>query len=135
MPVFKDIVTKMDALMASYTFKNPKYKEAAQRFVEGYRTRANGSGSPTLGHMVGMEVHDVQKNFAGYVPGMVFTIEPALTVPDEHIYMRLEDMLLMTATGYENMSSIAPVELDAIEKLMAEPGMAPKKKMTTTASR
>lgn len=133
-PVFKDIVTKMDALMASYTFRNPKYKEAAQRFVEGYRTRASGGGSPTLGHMVGMEVHDVQKNFTGYVPDMVFTIEPALTVPDDHIYVRLEDMLLITANGYENMSSIAPVEMDAIEKLMAEPGMA-KRKPVSTASR
>jgi len=123
--VFKDIAGKMDAIMASYPFRNPKYREAAERFVAPYRTRAAGNAtqSPTLGHMVGMEVHDVQKNFKGYEPGMVFTIEPALTIPEDRVYIRLEDMLLVTATGYENMSSLAPVEIDAIEKLMAEPGL------------
>src|SRR3954470_1674833 len=60
--IFKDIVSKMDAVMASYRFTKPKYKEAAERFVSGYRTRAtaNNGRMPTLGHMVGMEVHDVQ---------------------------------------------------------------------------
>jgi Xaa-Pro aminopeptidase len=138
-PVFKDIAQKMDAIMASYTFRNPKYKAAAERFVEGYRGRVtNPRPNATLGHMVGMEVHDVQKNFAGYVPGMVFTIEPALTIPEDHVYIRLEDMLVITPTGYENMSSMAPIEIDAIEKLMAEPGMVQqmkKKATTTTASR
>jgi Xaa-Pro aminopeptidase len=66
---------------------------------------------------------------------MVFTIEPALTIPEDHIYVRLEDMLLITPDGYENMSSMAPVDMDAIEKLMAEPGLAQymkKKKKPTT---
>jgi Xaa-Pro aminopeptidase len=139
LPIFKDIVGKMDQVMASTTFRNPKYREAAERFVSGYRTRASGNSgaSPTLGHMVGMEVHDVQKNFTGYVPGMVFTIEPALTIPDDRVYIRLEDMLLVTANGYENMSAIAPVEIDAIEKLMAEPGLTQLllRKPTSTAAR
>jgi Xaa-Pro aminopeptidase len=123
--IFKDTVKKMDAIMASFEFRNPKYKAAAERFVAGYRARVTSPrDDATLGHMVGMEVHDVQKNFHGYVPGMVFTIEPALTVPEDHVYVRLEDMLVITPTGYDNMSSIAPVEIDAIEKLMAEPGLA-----------
>ena len=50
--------------------------------------------------------------------------QPALTVPEDHVYVRLEDMLLITPNGYENMSSIAPVEIEKIEKLMAEPGLA-----------
>jgi Xaa-Pro aminopeptidase len=138
LPIFKDIVAKMDAVMASYRFTNPKYKEAAERFVSGYRNRAAGnfSTSPTLGHMVGMEVHDVQKNFKSYEPGMVFTIEPALTIPEDRVYIRLEDMLLITPAGYENMSGFAPIEIDAIEKLMAEPGIAQlMRKPTSTASR
>ena len=46
-------------------------------------------------------------------------------------------LLLITATGYENMSSMAPVEMDAIEKLMAEPGMVQmlKPKVPPPASR
>jgi Xaa-Pro aminopeptidase len=86
--------------------------------------------------MVGMEVHDVQKNFVAYEPGMVFTIEPALTIPEDRVYIRLEDMLVITATGYENMSGFAPVDLDAIEKLMAEPGIAQAmRRPSSTASR
>ena len=32
-------------------------------------------------------------------------------------------MILITETGYENLSGFVPVEIDAIEKLMAEPGL------------
>ena len=57
---------------------------------------------------------------------MVFTIEPALTIPEDRVYIRLEDVILITPTGYENLSGFAPIEIDAIEKLMAEPGIAGK---------
>jgi Xaa-Pro aminopeptidase len=54
---------------------------------------------------------------------MVFTIEPALTIPEDRVYIRLEDVLLVTEIGYENLSAFAPIEMDDIEKLMAERGM------------
>jgi Xaa-Pro aminopeptidase len=57
-----------------------------------------------------------------YQPGMIFTIEPALTIPDERVYIRLEDVILITDTGYENLSAFLPMKADAIEKLMAETG-------------
>ena len=69
---------------------------------------------------------------------MVFTIEPALTIPEDRVYIRLEDVILITETGYENLSAFVPIEMDAIEKLMAEPGMFEKfmpKKITTSAGR
>ena len=138
LPIFKDIVAKMDDAMASHRFTNPKNKEAAERFVSGYRNRAAGNvgQSPTLGHMVGMEVHDVQRNFTVYEPGMVFTIEPALTIPEDRVYIRLEDMIVITPTGHDNMSGFSPIEIDAIEKLMAEPGIAQlMRKPSSTASR
>jgi Xaa-Pro aminopeptidase len=127
----------MDEAMASHRFANPKYRDAAARFVEGYRTRlASPRPGATLGHMVGMEVHDVSTNFTVYEPGMVFTIEPALTIPEDRVYIRLEDMIVITPTGYDNMSGFAPVEIDAIEKLMAEPGIAQlMRKPSSTASR
>ena len=85
-----------------------------------------------------MEVHDVNTPHGDkLVPGMVFTIEPALTIPEDRVYVRLEDVILMTETGYENLSEFVPIEIDAIEKLMAEPGMfekyLPKKTPTTVA--
>jgi Xaa-Pro aminopeptidase len=78
-----------------------------------------------LGHDVGMEVHDVTRGAAPTLePGRVFTIEPAMIIEDEHIGIRLEDMILITATGYENLSAFVPIEIDAIERLMAEPGLS-----------
>jgi Xaa-Pro aminopeptidase len=135
--ILTDAVRKMDDAMASHTFRNQKYRAAAARFVDGYRSRA-ASPRPgaTIGHMVGMEVHDVTRNFTVYEPGMVFTIEPALTIPEDRVYIRLEDMILITPKGYENMSAFAPFQIEAIEKLMAEPGIAQLiRKPTATASR
>ena len=135
--ILKDVVRKMDAAMASHAFTSQKNREAATRFVDGYRTRlASPRPGATLGHFVGMEVHDVSKNFSVYEPGMVFTIEPALTIPQDRVYIRLEDMVLITPNGYENMSSFVPYEIDAVEKLMAEPGIAQLlRKPTSTAAR
>ncbi len=132
-PILKDAVSRMDAVMASFTFKNPKYKEAAQRFVENYRRSATAGGRNSLGHMVGMEVHDVTAPMPdGLKPGMVFTIEPALTIPEDRVYVRLEDMILITANGYENLSAFVPMEVEGIEKLMAEAGFAEKRRTGST---
>ncbi len=113
--IVDDALAKMDRIMASYKFTDPKIKDAASRFVEGYRTRKPRS----LGHSVGMAVHDVRNPGDTLEPGEVFTIEPAMQIPDEHVGIRLEDMILMTETGYENLSAFVPVEIAEIEKLMS----------------
>jgi Xaa-Pro aminopeptidase len=123
--ILKDVVAKMDGVMAGFSFTDPKIKDAAARFVDSYRSRLAGAPAPGrgLGHMVGMEVHDVTAPFERLEPGMIFTIEPALTIPDERIYVRLEDVILITDDGYENLSAFLPFEPEAIERLMAEPGI------------
>lgn len=118
--IIKDAVIKMDQIMKSYKFTDPKIKEAATRFVERYR--ANQANS--LGHTIGMEVHDVRLPTETLEPGQLFTIEPAMTIPDEHIGIRLEDVILITENGYENLSAFVPIEINEIEKLMAEPGLS-----------
>jgi Xaa-Pro aminopeptidase len=123
--ILADAVRKMDAVMAAFTFADPKVKAAAVAFVEGYRSRM--ATARTLGHWVGMEVHDVSGGLPApltYEPGMIFTIEPALQIEDEHLGVRLEDMILITETGYENLSAFVPIDIDAIEKLMKEPGLS-----------
>ncbi len=118
--IIKEAVVKMDRIMTSYRFTDPKIKDAATRFVERYRsTQAN-----SLGHTVGMEVHDVRLPTETLEPGELFTIEPAMTIPDEHIGIRLEDVILMTESGYENLSTFVPIEIGDIERLMAEPGLS-----------
>jgi Xaa-Pro aminopeptidase len=118
--IIKDAVAKMDRIMASYKFTDPKIKDAATRFVERYRS----SQANSLGHTVGMEVHDVRLPTETLEPGQLFTIEPAMTIPDEHIGIRLEDVILITESGYENLSAFVPIEIEAIERLMAEPGLS-----------
>ena len=70
-----------------------------------------------------MATHDVGTNDGPLRAGMVFTIEPALRVPEEKIYIRLEDLVIITATGKEIVSDFVPYEIDAIERLMKEEGM------------
>lgn len=118
--VIKEAVLKMDKVMASYNFTDPKIKDAATRFVERYRSGQVKS----LGHNVGLEVHDVRSLAQTLEPGQVFTIEPAMQIPDLHLGIRLEDMLLITESGYENMSAFVPVEIADIEKLMKEHGLS-----------
>lgn len=116
--VIREAVARMDAIVAGFTFSNEATRAAARAFVDRYRESTRNS----LGHMIGMAVHDVQPDFDVLEPGMTFTIEPALTVPDERVYIRLEDAILITETGYENLSGFLPMEPEAIEKLMAEHG-------------
>jgi Xaa-Pro aminopeptidase len=118
--IVKDAVVKMDRIMASYRFTDPKIKEAATRFVERYRD----SQANSLGHTIGMEVHDVRLPTETLEPGQLFTIEPAMTIPGEHVGIRLEDVILITESGYENLSAFVPIEINDIEKLMAEPGLS-----------
>ena len=120
--IVKEAVGKMDAILAGYPFTDTKIKAAATTFVDRYR----GSSPSSLGHSVGMEVHDVGRPGATLEPGQIFTIEPAMQIADEHLGIRLEDMILITDTGYENLSAFVPVEIDAIEKLMREPGFQKK---------
>ena len=120
--IVKDAVVKMDRLVADFHFSDSRIRTAAAAFVDRYRT----SNAASLGHSVGMEVHDVGGAPATLEPGQIFTIEPAMQIPEEHIGIRLEDMILITETGYENLSAFVPLEIDDIEHVMREPGLQKK---------
>ena len=122
--IIADAVKKMDAAMAAFTFTDPKIKDAAARFVERYRT----SKANSLGHTIGLEVHDVGTGDGTLQPGQVFTIEPAMTIPEDHMGMRLEDSFVVTETGVENISAFVPIEITDVEKLMAEQGLRPSRR-------
>jgi Xaa-Pro aminopeptidase len=89
-----------------------------------------------LGHWLGLDVHDVgdyhanqqREQLRPFVAGMVMTIEPGIYIPkndqtvDEKwrgIGVRIEDNVLVTATGYENLTVNAPKTIAEIEALMA----------------
>jgi Xaa-Pro aminopeptidase len=73
-----------------------------------------------LSHWVGMEVHDVGPYFVPLLPGMTFSIEPGIYLPEEGLGVRVEDVILVTDQGYENLTRNAPRTAGDIERLMAE---------------
>jgi Xaa-Pro aminopeptidase len=121
--VIKAAVVKMDAIMESFQFTDPIIQNAAKAFVENYRRQVEKGRF--LGHSVGLEVHDPGDNGGTILePGHIFTIEPEMRIEEEHTGIRLEDMILITETGYENLSAFVPIEVKDIEKLMAEKGLS-----------
>jgi Xaa-Pro aminopeptidase len=83
-----------------------------------------------VSHMLGLDVHDCAKaraetyKFGRLAPGMVLTVEPGLyfqlddlTVPERYrgIGVRIEDDVVITADGYDNLSAALPSEPDAVE--------------------
>jgi Xaa-Pro aminopeptidase len=73
-----------------------------------------------LGHWIGMDVHDVGDYTTPLAPGMVFTLEPGIYLPDESLGVRIEDDVLVTATGGEWLSAGAPRTAEDIERVMRE---------------
>jgi len=84
-----------------------------------YAHSAEWSVRHGLGHFVGMSVHDSGSYKEPFQPGMVITIEPGWYDKDAGYGIRIEDMYLVTAEGYERLSATAPREIDEIEKAMA----------------
>ncbi len=96
-----------------------------------------------VSHMLGLDVHDCAQarqevyKFGKLHQGMVLTVEPGLyfqendlTVPEEYrgIGVRIEDDVVVTATGYENLSAHIPSQVDDVEEWMEQIWKSKKKK-------
>lgn len=87
-----------------------------------------------IGHWLGLDVHDRGRYFVDgesrpLEPGMVLTIEPGLYIPEgdkdapseyRGMGIRIEDDILVTETGYENLTKDVPKDIKGIESIMAE---------------
>lgn len=72
-----------------------------------------------LGHMVGIDVHDPAEYPAVLKPGMVFTIEPGVYIPEEKIGVRIECDFLVGADGkLVDLDAALPHTVDEVEAAM-----------------
>jgi len=72
-----------------------------------------------LGHMVGLDVHDPATYPAVLKPGMVFTIEPGVYIPEEKIGVRIECDFLVTPDGkLIDLDAALPHTADEVETAM-----------------
>jgi Xaa-Pro aminopeptidase len=74
----------------------------------------------SLGHHVGLNVHDPADYNQPLQPGMVVTIEPGIYIPEEKLGVRIEDIVLITNDGCEVLSRRLPRTVEEVERAMAE---------------
>lgn len=79
-------------------------------------------------HYLGLDVHDAG-TYGAFRPNTVITVEPGIYIPEGSpcdkkwwgIGVRIEDDILITEKGWENLSELAPRTVAEIEKTMAQP--------------
>ncbi|HUZ81407.1 MAG TPA: aminopeptidase P N-terminal domain-containing protein [Gaiellaceae bacterium] len=113
--ILEDAAAAMRDALGQMEFSKDIHRAACERAIDfpGH-----------LSHPVGMSVHDVgtyaQLTFE---PGLVFSVDPMIWVPEEKLYVRVEDTVAVSAEGVENLTGFVPLELDDVEAAMQEPGL------------
>ena len=116
--VLDEAAKAMEPIVARTKFSKPIYEQAAKRMLE--------TSGGVFSHTVGMAVHDVGSYRTMLKPGHVFSVDPQLWVPEENLYIRYEDTVVVTETGVENFTAFLPSELADLEKLTLEKGVVQK---------
>ena len=71
-----------------------------------------------VSHSIGLDVHDVMSADAKIGPGWVLTVEPGIYIPEEGFGIRLENTVVITPDGPQDLMADIPIEADEIEALM-----------------
>lgn len=117
--IYEQAKVAIAPVLARTKFSKPVYEQAARKMIE--------TGGGTLSHPVGLAVHDDGPYNRGPLKvGHVFSIDPQLWVPEENLYIRYEDVIVVTANGYENFTEFLPTELNELEKLVGQGGIGLK---------
>jgi len=116
--IMDEAAREMKQVVERTKFSKPCYEKAARQTQE-FRGH--------LSHAVGMAVHDGGNyHLKPLVTGTVFAVDPQMWIPEERLYIRVEDTVVVTQDGIENLTELAPLELDDVEKLMEEEGILQK---------
>lgn len=73
-----------------------------------------------VSHFLGLDTHDLGARKTEFKAGMVITVEPGLYIAEEGIGVRIEDDILITEEGQENLSAAIIKSVDEIEAYMAK---------------
>ncbi|MDG2147399.1 MAG: aminopeptidase P N-terminal domain-containing protein [Flavobacteriaceae bacterium] len=93
--------------------ESERYREVRKYFPHG------------VAHHIGLDVHD-PGNYQLLEPEMIITVEPGIYIPEGsncdpkwwNIGIRIEDDILITSKGPENLSRLAPRKWEEIEEIM-----------------
>jgi Xaa-Pro aminopeptidase len=73
-----------------------------------------------FGHFVGLDVHDAGMYEKPLPVGAVFTVEPGIYLPEQGFGVRIEDEVIVTATGYRLLTADFPRKLEDVEAWVAK---------------
>jgi Xaa-Pro aminopeptidase len=114
--VLAEARVKMKPIMKNYKFSKQIYEKAAAKMIQ--------TGGGVLSHPVGLAVHDDGPYRYGPLKvGHVFSVDPQMWVPEEKLYLRYEDTIVVTKDGNENFTDFLPSKLDELEALVREKGV------------
>ncbi|HET6722237.1 MAG TPA: Xaa-Pro peptidase family protein [Chitinophagaceae bacterium] len=119
----KEVEEKVIAAMKPGVTVDDLVKVAKEVYIKhGYEKLFPGY----IGHFVGMAVHDVGPYDKPFVEGVVFNVEPIIEDKELKIHLRLEDTIVITKTGAENLTGKTTTEVEKIYKLKKEKGVGEK---------
>lgn len=69
-------------------------------------------------HSLGLDTHDITHRYEPFQAGMIFTCEPGIYILEENMGVRIENDILLTDNGWDDLMGSIPIEVDEIEALM-----------------
>ncbi len=117
--VMEEARAAMEPVFARWKFVRPEHEQAARDMVR--------TGGGVFSHPVGLAVHDVGGRPNPLRVGQVFSIDPQLRMKgaggEYVLYMRYEDVGVVTTTGFENFTAFMPTTLEELERTVALKGI------------
>jgi Xaa-Pro aminopeptidase len=116
--VYETVLRAHEACIAM--IKPGVYIEDLQRKAEGVIREAGYRDYFIHGvsHFLGLDVHDDGLYGKPLRAGMVITVEPGVYIPEKAFGVRIEDDVLVTATGCRVLTSALPRDPDSVEAMM-----------------